>query len=225
VKTVQLLIYPYISNIAIALCFVPLLLLLWKRMSREKAYLFVAIYWLANGLMNLPYWLGQASNNKLQTEVVLLYNLLDAPLALLVFYFSSTGIKKKILLYLLISFILFELVILFWKGNNFTSSTIIIGGSTLIALTFSLAGITQYFNKIEHSYFDNTMGFVYAGFLFNYGPFIVIYIFSYLQIVSNDTIREANLFLYFLSLFSATFLTSIGLWRYAKPNFKERFEY
>jgi hypothetical protein len=219
----QLLLYPYISNIAIAFCFVPLLLLLWKKISREKAYLFVAIYWLANGLLNLPNWLGQAQNNKLQNQVVLLYNLLDAPLVLLVFYFSASGIKKKVLLYLLIFIGLFELLMLFWKGNNFNSSTIIIGVSTLVALTFSLSGITQYFNKLEHTYFDNTMGFVYAGFLFNYGPFIVIYIFSYLKI-ENETIRAANFFLYYVSLLTATILTSIGLWRYARPTLRERFE-
>jgi hypothetical protein len=222
VKTVQLLLYPYISNLAIAFCFVPFLLLFWKKISREKPYLFVAIYWLANGLMNLPNWLGQAENNKLQNQVVLLYNLLDAPLALLVFYFSASGIKKKILLYLLAGTIAFELLMLFWKGNNLSSSTVIIGVSTLIALIFSLTGITQYFNKIEHTYFDNTMGFVYAGFLFNYGPFIVIYIFSYIQIES-ETIRAANFFLYYLSLLSATFLTSIGLWRYARPAYKEQY--
>ena len=92
-KTVQLLLYPYISNLAIAFCFVPLLLLIWKKISREKAYLFVAIYWLANGLMNLPNWLGQAQNDKLQGQLTLLYNLLDAPLVLLVFFFSAAGMS------------------------------------------------------------------------------------------------------------------------------------
>lgn len=223
-KTVQLLLYPYISNLAIAFCFVPILLLFWKKIGREKAYLFVAIYWLANGLMNLPNWLGQAQNDKLQGQLTLLYNLLDAPLVLLVFFFSAEGMKRKVLGYMLIFISIFELVMVIWKGNNLSSSTIIIGVSTLIALTFSLTGITQYFNKIEHTYFDNTMGFVYAGFLFNYGPFIVIYIFSYLKI-ENETIRAANFFLYYLSLLSATFLTSIGIWRYAKPTFREKFEY
>jgi len=222
VKTVQSLLYPYISNLAIAFCFVPLVLLLWKKMSREKAYLFVAIYWLANGLLNVPNWLGQAENSKLQSQITLLYNLLDAPLALLVFYFSALGVKKKVLLYLLVLFVFFELAIVFWKGNNLSSSTIILGVSTLVALIFTLTGITQYFNKIEHTYFDNTMGFVYAGFLFNYGPFIVIYIFSYLRIES-DAIRAESFFLYYLSLLAATILTSIGLWRYARPKYKESY--
>jgi len=213
VKTVQSLLYPYISNLAIAFCFVPLVLLLWKKMSREKAYLFVAIYWLANGLLNVPNWLGQAENSKLQSQITLLYNLLDAPLALLVFYFSALGVKKKVLLYLLVLFVFFELAIVFWKGNNLSSSTIIIGVSTLVALIFTLTGITQYFNK---------MGFVYAGFLFNYGPFIVIYIFSYLRIES-DAIRAESFFLYYLSLLAATILTSIGLWRYARPKYKESY--
>lgn len=216
VKTLQQSLYPYISNLAIALCFLPFILLWWRKISKEKSFLFVGIYWLANGLLNLPNWIGQANNSSLQSEVTLCYNLLDAPLAILVFYSASQGMKRKILLYLMIGFILFEMVVIKWKGHNFDSSTVIIGGSTLIALLFSLWGIAEYFNKIEHTYFEHAMGFIYAGFLFNYGPFILIYIYSYLN-KSTGTTTEANFFLYYLSLLSATLLTTVGIWRYGRP--------
>ena len=79
----------YVSHIAIILCFLPFLLVFWKKMSREKAYLLIGIYWLITGLINIPEnWLGLAQDRVLQDNITLVDNLLDTPLMLLVFYFS-----------------------------------------------------------------------------------------------------------------------------------------
>ena len=56
------MIYTLLSNISIALWFLPIILLWIRKLQFEKAYIFTAIYWLANGLMNLPGWIGQAGN-------------------------------------------------------------------------------------------------------------------------------------------------------------------
>src|ERR1700676_316390 len=114
---------PFMSNIAVILCFIPIILLLWKKLTREKAYLLVCLYWLLNGLVNLPDMLGQFQNPQTQENITLLDNLIDTPLALLIFYYASTGNKKKILRYLLIAFTSFELIVVWWKGYNFDSST------------------------------------------------------------------------------------------------------
>lgn len=206
---------PFMSNIAVILCFIPIILLLWKRLIREKAYLFVCIYWLLNGLINLPDMLGQFQNPQMQENITLLDNLVDTPLALLIFYYASTGNKKKILLYLLIAFTSFELVVVLWKGHNFDSSTIIIGLGILVLFVYSFWGLAQYFQKIEHDPFENVMGFVYAGFIFYDGLWVVIYIFNYLNF-RKDTV-QANQFLNYLSIILATVLTSVGLWWYSRP--------
>ena len=105
-----------------------------------------------------------------------------------------------------------------WKGNNFDSSTIINGWGIVILFTYSLVNLTVYFQKIEHSSFENAMGFAFAGFIFYDGLWVVIYIFNYLNF-RKETIPE-NQFLNYLSIILATMLTSFGLWRYARAEKK-----
>lgn len=213
------LLNPFVSVIAIICCFLPFLLMLWRKLNYKTTYLLVCIYWLINGIANLPECLGQSDNSTLQNQITLIYNLIDTPLVLLVFYFSATHNKKRILSWLIILFMVFELCMVAWKGHNFDSSTIIIGSGGLIILIFSIAGLAEYFNKIEHSSFEITMGFIYAAFIFEYGLSIIIFVFSYLN-YKRETVN-VNLFVYYLSVISATVLTSYGLWRFARPNFVE----
>jgi hypothetical protein len=202
------------SNIAIILCFIPFLLLWWKKLSQEKAYLFVCIYWLLNGLINMPF-LAQSSNRVFLKNITILDNLIDTPLALLIFFFAASGMRKKILYYIFIGFIVFQLAILLWKGYNYDSVTIVLGWGIFILFFYSIWGLAQYFQKIEHNPFENVMGFVYAGFIFYDGLWVVIYIFNFLN-YRKETVAE-NQFLNYLSIILATVLTSIGLWQYAKP--------
>ena len=106
-----------------------------------------------------------------------------------------------------------------WKGYNFDSSAIIIGAGGLLILIFSIRGVAEFFQKIEHSSFETTMGFIYAAFIFEYGLSIVIFISNYLNF-KKETV-DVNLFVYYLSVISATILTSFGLWRYARPRMAE----
>lgn len=213
------LLNPYISVIAIVFCFLPFLLLWWKRLDYKKTYIFIGIYWLINGLTNLPECLGQSQNFTLLNQITLIYNLVDTPLVLVVFYLAAKGNKRKFLSWLIPSFILFEMIMIAWKGHNFDSSTVIIGVGGLLVLIYSIMGLAEYFQKIEHNSFENTMGFIYAAFIFEYGLSIIIFVFNYLNF-RRETVN-VNLFVYYLSVISATLLTSIGFWRYAKPKFAE----
>jgi len=213
------LLNPYIAVIAILFSFSPLVLLWIKKLSREKAYTLIAIYWLLNGGTNLPEWMGQSNNLALLNDITLVYNLLDAPLVLLIFYFSSTGNKKRLTLYLLILYMVFECVMIIWKGHNFDSSAAIIGVGGVIILLFSIWGVADFFQKIEHSSFETTMGFIYAAFIFEYSLSIVTFISNYLNF-RKETVA-VNLFVYYLSVISATVLTSFGFWRYARPTMAE----
>jgi hypothetical protein len=206
---------PFMSNIAIILCFIPIILLWWKKLTREKAFLFACIYWLLNGLINLPDMIGQLQNSRVQEDITLLDNLVDTPLALLVFYYAASGAKKRMVLYFLIAFTVFELVVVLWKGHNFESSTIIIGFGIFVLFAYSFWRLAQYFQKIEHNAFENVMGFVYAGFIFYDGLWVVIYIFNYLN-YKKETV-QANQFLNYLSIILATILTSVGLWWFGRP--------
>lgn len=159
---------------------------------------------------------------KLEENITLIDNMLDTPLMILIFYFTSEGFMKNILRWSLICFILFEAVMIFWKGHNYDSNTIIIGVGTILTFGYSLWRLAQYFQKMEHTDLENTMVFVYASYVFYFGIFLIIWVFNYLNF-RKETVSE-NLFLYYLSIILATLVTCIGFWRYQAPNLSRAFQ-
>lgn len=205
-----------ISIIAIGLCFVPMVLFWLKRLAPDKSYFFIALFWLINGVTYTPeifhwQWYRAVSN-----DITLLYNLIDTPLILLIFYFSF---KKKIFQWLFCGFILFEVFMIMWKGYNFDSNTPIIGLGSLISLILNIWGISMFFQKMQHSAFENVLAFVNAGFIFYYGLFTVIYIFNYINF-SKVTLPYVT-FINYLSITIATGLISYGYWRHAISPWRE----
>jgi len=218
VKTgIYTVLYTVISNLAIVLCFIPLFLLSWKKLRKDKAYWMVGIYWLATGLVNLPNFGSafavQAGHTPLQDKLKLIYNLLDTPLILLIFLYSTPGKKhKKHLLLVLVLFMVMEGVILNWKGYDPVSSSMIIGAGMLLVFSYSVTGLVQYMRKMEHTSFENSMVFVHAALLFAYGSFIIIYAFIRIRPDSMD--RQDSFMIYYISLLFSSAVTCLGLWSY-----------
>ncbi|HSZ85748.1 MAG TPA: hypothetical protein VK787_06940 [Puia sp.] len=205
-----------ISNIAIASCYLPVLMIVWKNLRYEKSLIAIAIYWLFSGLINLHSWVSFLQNSAWQNQITLIYNLLDGPLILLFFFFSANNSKRKMILYTIISFILFEIATIIITGYNLKSSTIIIGFDTFIALTLCITNITAYLSKLDHSSCENALVFINSSILFSYGVFIIIYFFSYLGFASTKTEKNEVFLIYYISLFLSSLLTCYGLWRYTK---------
>jgi len=213
---------PYISFVAIILCFIPFALLFWKRLNKEKVFLLICVYWSITGLINLPQYLPLAyKSEKLEENITLIDNMLDTPLMILIFYFSSEGIRKNILRWCLVAFVIFEAIMVFWKGNNYDSNTVIIGVGAMLTFGYSLSLLAGYFQKMEHTDLENTMVFAYASYVFYFGIFLIIWVFNFLNF-RKETVLE-NLFLYYLSIILATLVTSIGFWRYHAPSLSNTF--
>lgn len=205
-----------ISIVAIGLCFVPMVLFWLKRLAPDKSYFLVAFFWLVNGVTYTPEIFRWKWYRCVSNDITLMYNLIDTPLILLIFYFAY---KKKIFRHLLIGFLLFEIGMIAWKGYNFDSNTPIIGLGSLISLILNIWGISVFFQKMKHTAFENVMAFVNAGFIFYYGLFTVIYIFNYINF-SIVTLPYVT-FINYLSITMASGLISYGFWRYASPPWKE----
>lgn len=189
-------------------------------MREDKAYRVIGVYWLVTGLINIPNldsgFCGRFSHWDwaIREKLTLLYNLLDTPLILLIFFYAAPGRShKKHLLQVLLLFIALELSLVSWKGYNFISSAMIIGAGLLLVLSYSITGLVQYMKKMEHTPFENSMVFFYAALLFAYGSFTIIYIF--IGIHPNNFINNRDsLLLYYISLLLSTVITCIGLWGY-----------
>ncbi len=185
-------------------------------MAPDKAFLIVALYWTINGITYTPEIFHWTWYSSVSNQITLFYNLIDAPLIILFFYFF---LRKKFFLYLLFAFIIFEIIMIAWKGFNFDSNNVIIGLGSLLCLIMNIWGISLYLRNIEHSSAENVMVFVNAGFIFYYGLFPVIYIFNYIRF-SRVTLPYITFINYF-SICMATGLISFGLWKYAVTQYRE----
>src|ERR1700744_98810 len=147
---------------AIGLCFIPFLLLGWKKMRRVGTYRVLGVYWLFNGLVNLLALRHfQFSGSHTLLRVLSFYfNLAETPLILLAFACAQSGGQRKWILLVLAAFIAGESALMGLNGNNFTTNAVISGSGLLLILVYSLTGLLGYLKRMEHTRFENSMVFV-----------------------------------------------------------------
>ncbi len=208
----------FVTNVAIIFCLAPFLMVLWKKLQYERAYMLIGIYWLLTGLLNQYNWVSNSQDYHLQAQLMFFRNLLGIHFVLIIFYICSKEAKRKSIFYTLLSFILFELLMIIWNGFENSSNIIIIGIGSLIVLVYSIIGLVEYMKEMQHSPFENVMAFIYAAFLFAYGGTTMIYILNYLNVATTSDPDE--FFLYYVGLLLSSLLTCFGLWQYAEtPSF------
>lgn len=207
------MIYYIISTISILVCFIPALIIAKRRLWKERLYVLVSIYWLINGLINLPTLLRIDIDPRADDIITLTSTLIDLPIILCIFYTAAGEFYKQYIKYTFLAFFLFEIVVIFTKGFNYQASTIILGVSLVVIIALAIIGILTYLTKVEHNPVEDFMVFVYSSFLFFYGSFSIVYYFSYVVSDGNDV---DNFLLYYFEMFVASILMIYGMTRYAK---------
>lgn len=212
------ILYTVVTTLAIIVCFVPLLFLGMKKMRQVNTYWVIGIYWLFNGLVNLPSLnlIHSTGGRIFLQRINYFYTFTETPMVLLAFAFASAGRMRRQLLWVMLGFMVGETVLLALRGWNNTSSALITGAGLVLILGYSVAGLWQYLTKMEHSRFEDSMVFVYAALLFGYGSFLIIYIFAHYRTGSTGiTYNETDSFLlYYISLLLSALVTSAGLGSY-----------
>jgi hypothetical protein len=205
-----------LTILAVTLTFLPLTIYLWKRLAAEKSYMVISIFWTVNGILYMPEIFHWEWYNSATNLITLYYNLIDGPLIFLVFYYIF---KKRFFLYLIIAFFVFEAIIIYMKGFDNASDNIIIGLGSLFCLVLNIWAISKYFMKVEHTDSEHVLVYVYAGYIFYYGLFAVVYKFNYL--ISSGPQRPYVIFVNYSAICLATSLISFGFWKYAHTNYRE----
>lgn len=209
--------FAVISNVAIVLCFIPFLLLGWKKMRQVNTYCVLGIYWFLNGLVNLlALDFAHFSDSHLFTrQLNMYYSLAEAPLVLLAFACARSGRGRRQLLMVLLLLVAGESILSALHGHHFPAMTVILASGLLLIIAYSLTGLVQYIKKMEHTRFENSMVFVYGSLLFAYGSFLIIYIFTHVRGNGGSTENDMDSFLlYYISLLLSSAVTSAGLWSY-----------
>jgi hypothetical protein len=211
------MLYAVVMYMAIGACFLPFLLLISKRMRQVKTFRIVGFYWLLTGLINLVDldFFSFFTNIAGMKERLNLYDdLLDSPLALLLFAAAVTGRRRKQILLVLLLFIAGELTLVGIKGYNTNISFIIVGTGMVLAIIYSITGLLRYMRQMEHTPFENSMVYVYSALIFAYGSYLILYIFSLIRASSSHGSNKDSNLVYFISMLLSASITSIGLWSY-----------
>ena len=209
--------YAVVSNAAIVLCFIPFLLLGWKKMRQVNTYCVLGIYWFLNGLVNLlALHFAHFSDSHLFTrQLNNYYSLAEAPLVLLAFACAQSGRGRRHLLLVLLLLVAGESAFIALRGHNIPATAVMLASGLMLIIAYSLTGLVRYIKKMEHTQFENSMVFVYGSLLFAYGSFLIIYIFAHIHANGGSTENDTDSFLlYYISLLLSSAVTTAGLWSY-----------
>jgi uncharacterized membrane protein HdeD (DUF308 family) len=204
--------------LAVAMSFMPVIIYLWKRLAENKAYMVISIFWMINGILYFPDIFHLNWYEPVTLRILLFYNLMDAPIICLIFYFAF---NNKLFLYLIGAFIVFEAVVISWNGFNLHSNNIIIAVGSLLCLALNIWGIIKYVKKVKHTNEDAGLIFIFSGFIFYYGLIVdIILISRYLKLtfIQGDPILLIN----YVAILVATVLISVGFFKHAGPNLTEQ---
>ena len=215
-------VYRVVSVLAIASYFIPLLIVVFRKLLSERAFVFFSFYWLTGGLVNILDYLG-LKKSLIQT-INVVYNMIDVPFIMAIFYFTtSSKALRKFILISGIPYVFVEAYLAITGGLYYDTFKYALGAGIVIVITMILWEIVSYLKKMHHSAKQRVLIFIYAALLFEYGTFIVIYIFDYF-VIATDT--RDNFLIYYISSLIGVAIASVGLMgkkaRQQKPTWKKR---
>lgn len=190
------IIYQIVSILAVALYFVPMLIVLGKKLWPAVPFRLFALYWLIAAIVNLVEFIPlSAYAMELYTVI---YNLLDIPIVLAVFYFSTTDAAvKKFTKIVAPALLLTGLVNCIIRGFTSDALEYVLGIELLIILGVIVWEIILKLQKIKLTGHTKGLLLICAALFFEYGTFVVIYIFDYL--LPGTSTSSDNFLVYYLS--------------------------
>ncbi|WP_205511160.1 hypothetical protein [Longitalea arenae] len=172
------IIYQIVSIVAVGLYFVPMLIVIAKKLWPAIPFRLFALYWLTCALANLVEFLPLSE--RAMDLYTTIYNLLDIPFVLIIFYFSTTAVAvKKFTRLVAPAMVAVGLVNCIIRGFTTDALEYVLGGELLIVLGVIIWEIILKLQKIKLSGHTKGLLLIWAALLFEYGTFVVIYIFDY----------------------------------------------
>lgn len=201
--------------LALGLHFVPLLIVLGKKLWTAVPFRLLALYWLVCALMNLLLWMPLSVRTLELCTVI--FKLLDIPLVLSVLYFStsSNAVKKftKLAAPALLAASLVNCII---RGFTTNALDYVLGAGLLVVSGAIIWEIILKLQQIKLTSQAKGLLLTHAALLFVFGANAVIYIFVYF--LPGTSSATDNLLMYYLSALIALPVTIGGyLIRGVKP--------
>ncbi len=208
IQTLKETIYNIISVLAQIAYFIPILIVLGRKMWKEVPFLLFGLYWMISGWVNLLGNIPGISQEILETATVV-YNMIDVPMVLGILYVTTKSkTLRQLTGWVAPVFLMVQLINFFIRGWNYNAAKYLLAIGLVLVLVALLWEISLYMQKLEHNDHDRSMIFIHFSLLFAYGTFIVIYIFDYY--VTTPGGAEDNFLIYYISSIVAIIIASVG---------------
>jgi hypothetical protein len=200
-------IYQILSIAAIGLYLLPIVIVIVKKMWSQLPFRLFALYWLISALIN---GIEHIAIPKAASDLItIIYNILDMPMILGILYVSCHSVKIKKIIQISAPLLLcLELIFCIIWGFRFESLKYTLGAGLVIVLTVIVWAIVLKLQKIKHTGMEKGLLLIYAALLFEYGTYIVIYIFDYFLPGTSSLID--NYIVYYASSLIALTLANCG---------------
>ena len=200
-----------ILSVAAVICFfIPLIVVLIRRLWYDKGLRYFALYWSFTGVVNgSDHFLSPSL--EVRETVNVIYNMLDIPFLLFVLYLNTLEtLKRQFIVYAAVIYLVVLALAISLKGINYNSGKYPLGLGLIIVLTIVIWSIIDYMMKLRHSRRERAMLYIYSAILFQFGTFIIIYVFDYFLVGSSyvDTFL-----VYYTSSIIALVIAIFGLTR------------
>lgn len=211
--------YHVISLAAVIAYFIPIVLVLLKKAWRDPFFRLFGIYWSLGGICNLfdvipgvPRWLSY--------DVGVFYNMLDMPFIIAILYYTSAySFVKKTAVGSIAIVVALSIVGMLKLGITYDALkySLAVGVATVIAI--GSVEIVRYMQKVEHSTRQNAKMFIYAGLMFQYVTFVVIYVFDY--VIESEN-RKDSFIIYYVSSVVAMLIACCGFLMFRRLEMNKR---
>jgi hypothetical protein len=201
-------VYKIVYLLAVIAYFIPALIVLFKKLYKDRIVVLFATYWAIGGFINVSDHIPGISK-ELSSVMAVVYNLLDFPLVLFIFYYSTNSARlKKFIRLAGPAYILLAIVNCAIKGFSYDALIYVVGVGTVLVLVVVGWEVLRYFRKMEHTHREKAMIFIYAAMLFEYGSYVIVYIFDFFLVPEQATYD--NLLVYYASTLIGVAIASIG---------------
>ncbi len=205
VKDTLVKLLPLISTIVFIL---PALTITLRRLWSVTFFKMFGIYGLMGAALTS---LDMSTIDPLIIERVgLIYNMIDIPyVMLMIFIISKNELVKRVIILSVVLYIFLQLVFYFREGMNYAAIKISLGYGLSIVLLAVIFTLLNFFRRMGLTSRQVAYIVILSALMFDYGTFIVIYIFDYYVTGYNIT---DNLVIYYISSIIAMTIGTVGLW-------------
>jgi hypothetical protein len=189
--------------------FLPVALIVGFRLFSNRSLLMLAVYYFLTAVYNLMVQDYLPVPQQVRIFFGTMNNYLDAPLMLMfLMFFCTDKVRSKAMHITLYGLAAYELVIVLLYGFHRDANVLILGPGILAVLVFSIAFFVKQIKWTILMGKGVGKTVMLASVVFAYGCFGIVYVFHYINKMSN----LADIFLiYFISSFISTLLMARGL--------------